>query len=147
MDADSTLMVKRIINADPETLWEALTDHHIMQKWFFAAAEGWSAKVNNDPSVGGSFKIDMLSPKDSYWHEGVYKEIVPHKKIVFTWNSGAVTDTLVTITLNKVEGGTEVKLVHEFMPNEEMKKNHTEGWTQILANLDKVVVGKSAKTK
>lgn len=144
MATDSTLMVKRVIDADPETLWEALTNQQIMQKWFFAVGEGWSATVENNPEVGGSYKIDMHSPKDTYSHEGVYKEIVPQEKIVFSWNSQAVTDTVVTITLEEVDGGTEVKLVHEFMPNEEMKKNHTQGWTQILANLDEVVIGRSA---
>lgn len=144
MSDDSTLTVKRIIDADPETLWEALTNQNIMQKWFYAAGEGWSASVENNPSPGGSFHIDMISPKDTYSHEGTYKELVPHEKIVFSWNSQAVTDTLVTITLKEVETGTEVKLEHEFMPNEEMKKNHTQGWTQILTNLEDVVAGRTA---
>ncbi len=142
MDKDSTLIVKRIIDADPETLWEALTDQQIMQKWFFAEEE-MSATVENNPEAGGSFKIDMHGQKDTYSHEGVYKELIPPRKIVFTWNSQFVSDTLVTITLKEVKSGTEVKLVHEFMPNDEMKQSHTEGWTQILANLDGVVVGKS----
>lgn len=143
MAADSTLMVKRVIDADPETLWKALTDQQIMQKWFFAG-EGWSATVENNPEVGGSYKIDMHSPKDTYSHEGVYKEIIPYEKIVFSWNSQAVTDTVVTITLTEVAGGTEVKLVHEFMPNEEMKKNHEQGWTRILGNLQEVVAERTA---
>lgn len=142
MDKDSTLIVKRIIDADPETLWEALIDQQIMQKWFFAE-EGMSATVENNPEAGGSFKIDMHGQKDTYSHEGIYKELIPRRKIVFTWNSQFVSDTLVTITLKEVKSGTEVKLVHEFMPNDEMKQSHTEGWTQILANLDGVVVGKS----
>lgn len=142
MDKDSTLIVKRIIDADPETLWEALTNQQIMQKWFFAE-EGMSATVENNPEAGGSFKIDMHGQKDTYSHEGIYKELIPRRKIVFTWNSQFVSDTLVTITLKEVKSGTEVKLVHEFMPNDEMKQSHTEGWTQILANLDGVVVGKS----
>lgn len=137
---ESTLTVKRVIAADPETLFEALTNQKIMKQWFYASAdEGWSASVDNDPKEGGNFKVDMHSPKDTYSHEGTYKEIVPNKKIVFTWNSHVVSDTVVTITLNKVNGGTEVKLKHDFMPSEEMKKNHTEGWTQILENLDGVV--------
>lgn len=142
MDKDSTLIVKRIIDADPETLWEALTNQQIMQKWFFAE-EGMSATVENNPEAGGSFKIDMHGQKDTYSHEGIYKELIPRRKIVFTWNSRFVSDTLVTITLKEVKSGTEVKLVHEFMPNDEMKQSHTEGWTQILANLDGVAVGKS----
>lgn len=138
MDKSSTLIVKRVIKADPETLWEALTDQQIMQKWFFAE-EGMSATVENNPEAGGNFKIDMHGPDDTFSHKGIYKEMVPHEKMVFTWNSRFVSDTLVTITLNKVKDGTEVKLVHEFMPNEEMKQNHNRGWTQILENLGNVM--------
>lgn len=138
MDKNSTLTVKRVIKAEPETLWEALTDQQIMQKWFFAE-EGMSATVENNPETGGSFSVDMHGPKDTYSHEGIYKEMIPHKKIVFTWNSRFVSDTLVTITLKEVKGGTEVKLVHEFIPNEEVKQSHTQGWTQILENLGNVM--------
>ena len=96
--------------------------------------------MQNDPKVGGGYKIDMHSPENTYSHEGTYKEIVPNKKIVFTWNSQAVSDTVVTITLTERDGGTEVKLKHEFMPNADMKERHTQGWTQILENLDDVLV-------
>ncbi|MEL7834028.1 SRPBCC domain-containing protein [Fodinibius sp. Rm-B-1B1-1] len=139
---ESTLTVKRIIDADPETLFEALTNQKIMEQWFFASTEnGWSASIENNPQEGGSFKVDMHGPDDTYPHKGVYKEIVPNKKIVFTWNSHLVTDTVVTITLSQVGGGTEVKLHHEFMPSKEIAEKHTQGWTAILENLDQVVVG------
>jgi uncharacterized protein YndB with AHSA1/START domain len=138
---DSTLIVKRVIDADPEMLFEALTDQEIMKRWFYASAEpGWSATVKNDPKVGGRYKIDMHSPEDTYSHEGEYTEIIPNKKIVFSWNSQYVTDTVVTITLDEVDGGTEVKLKHEFIPTAEETKKHEQGWTQILENLDGVVV-------
>lgn len=138
---ESTLMVKRVIDADPETLFEALTDQEIMKQWFFASGDvGWSASVENNPHKGGSFKVDMHGPEDTYSHEGVYKEIVPNEKIVFTWNSPYVADTVVTITLSEKDSGTEVKLKHEFMPNEEETKKHTQGWTRILENLEGVLV-------
>lgn len=138
---DSTLTVKRVIDADPETLFEALTDQEIMKKWFFASGDaGWSATVENNPKAGGRYKIDMHSPEDTYSHEGKYTEIIPNEKIVFSWNSPYVTDTVVTITLNEVDGGTEVKLKHEFMPTAEETKKHEQGWTQILENLEDVVV-------
>ncbi len=138
---ESTLTVKRVIDVDPETLFGALTDQEIMEKWFFASAEaGWSATVENDPKAGGHFKIEMHGPEDTYPHEGEYREIIPNKKIVFSWNSPYVTDTLVTITLNEVDGGTEVKLKHEFLPTAEETKKHKQGWTQILENLAGVVV-------
>jgi len=139
MAEELELTVKRVIEADRETIFEALTDQKIMEKWFFAGPDGWSATVKSDSREGGEYRIDMHGENDTYSHEGVYKEIVPNQKLVFTWNSQSVQDTVVTITLKEVEGGTEVKLRHEFMPNEEMKQNHTEGWTVILQRLEQVV--------
>lgn len=138
---DSTLTVKRVIEADPETLFEALTNPEIMKRWFYASDEsGWSATVENNFREGGRYKIDMHGPEETYSHQGIYKEIIPNEKIVFSWNSPFVTGTVVTISLSKVNGGTEVSLKHEFLPNEEEKKKHTQGWTQILENLDQVLV-------
>lgn len=136
-----TLKVKRVIKADRKTIFKALTEESLMEKWFFAGNEGWSATVNNTPEVGGNYKIDMHSPEETYSHEGEYREVIANEKLVFTWNSRAVQDTLVTITLRDAEGGTEIVLKHEFLPDEEMKKNHTAGWTEILVHFDEVISG------
>ncbi len=139
MSKESTLTVSRTINADKETIFKALTNEDVMEKWFFAGPDGWSATVKSTPKVGEEYKIDMHGENDTYTHTGVFKEVVPNEKLVFTWNSQAVQDTLVTITLTEKGDSTEVKLVHEFMPNKEMIENHTQGWTVILERLDSVV--------
>lgn len=141
MSKESTLTVTRTINADKETIFQALTDEKIMEKWFFAGPDGWSATVKSKAAVGEKYKIDMHGENDTYTHTGEFREVVPNEKIVFTWNSKAVQDTVVTITITEQEGATEVKLVHEFMPNKEMIENHTQGWTVILGRLDNVVTG------
>lgn len=139
MSNESTLTVSRTIHADKETIFKALTDQNVMGKWFFAGPDGWSASVKSTAKVGEEYKIDMHGENDTYTHTGVYKEIIPNEKIVFTWNSQAVQDTVVTITLSEKGDATEVTLVHEFMPNKEMFENHTKGWTVILERLDNVV--------
>lgn len=141
MSNESTLTVSRTINANKKTIFEALTDENVMEKWFFAGPDGWSATVKSKAKVGEEYKIDMHGENDTYTHTGIYKEIIPHEKIVFTWNSQVVQDTVVTITLTEKGDATEVKLVHEFMPNQEMIENHTKGWAVILERLDHVVKG------
>lgn len=51
-EIEQKLVVWRVIDADPQILWEALTDQQIMEKWFFAGRDGWSAVVENDPPSG-----------------------------------------------------------------------------------------------
>lgn len=141
MGKQSTLTVTRTIQADKETIFKALTDEDVMQKWFYAGADGWGATVKSNTAVGENFQIDMHGEKDTYTHTGVFKEIIPNEKLVFTWNSHVVEDTVVTITLAEKDGATEVKLVHEFMPNKKALEGHTEGWTLILERLDQEVTG------
>ncbi|MEO9884259.1 MAG: SRPBCC domain-containing protein [Balneola sp.] len=140
MSNDKSLTVSKIIKADKATVFNALTDEKIMAKWFCAGPEGWSSTVKSDSKKGGSYQIDMHDGEDvTYTHTGEYKEVTPNDKIVFSWNSQVVEDTLVTITLTAVNDGTEVKLHHEFMPNDQQVENHTGGWTMILERLSAVV--------
>jgi uncharacterized protein YndB with AHSA1/START domain len=129
-----SLEVQRVINAEPQIIFEAITNPEILEQWFYATSD--SATVEANPEIGGSYRIDMHDKEATYPHSGTYKEIIPNEKIVFTWNSKAVQDTLVTISLRKVKQGTEVTLKHEFMPDKKQKENHTKGWTVILERLD-----------
>ena len=144
MENDKSLIVSKTINADKATIFKALTDEEIMAKWFCAGPDGWSSTVKSNTKIGGNYQIDMHDGEGvTYTHTGTYKELIPNDKIVFSWSSQFVKDTLVTITLEEVEGGTEVKLVHEFLPNEKMVENHTGGWKTILERLSGVLASTS----
>ncbi len=54
-------------------------------------------------------------------------------------------DTVVTITLSKVENGTRLRLVHSgfVLPkNNTAFKNMSEGWKQVVQNVGAIVDGK-----
>lgn len=140
MNKKTKLEVKRTIQADKESVYKALTSEKMMAKWFYPAQEGWKAEVSFKPREGASYRIDMINPDgEVYSHKGVVREVKENSKLVFTWNSRAVSDTVVTITLSDGGEGTVVTLVHEFMPRDEQKA-HKEGWTAILDNLSKEVL-------
>nr|MBA3260243.1 SRPBCC domain-containing protein [Gemmatimonadales bacterium] len=40
--------------------------------------------------------------------------------------------SLVTVLLNPVNGGTELILIHEGFPDEEVRDSHREGWKRAL---------------
>ena len=140
MANDRSLTVSKIIQADKATIYKALTDQKIMEKWFCAGPDGWSSSVKNRiTAVGEPYEIHMHNNNgETHSHYGEYKEVIPNEKIVFSWSSQAVENTLVTITLTDVADGTEVSLQHDFMPNEQMVQNHTNGWTVILDRLSGV---------
>jgi uncharacterized protein YndB with AHSA1/START domain len=97
-------------------------------------------EARSDARVGGRFFVAMTEGDKEHPHEGTYKEITPHSRLVFTWEAPwSAPGTYVTIEFNPVEGGTEVVLTHVKFLSEESRDNHMGGWTGILAKLEKAV--------
>jgi len=122
----------RVIKAPASTLFDAWINADTMSR-FMCPIPGGTAKATSEGTVGGSFTVEMVAPDgQSIPHHGVYRTIDRPDKLVFTWNSPYARDTVVTITFKETSEGTEVKLVHESLADEEQAKSHTEGWTVIL---------------
>ena len=130
------VIVSKVINASREELFEAFTNPDIMSKWFYPE-EDMSAEVTNTFHVGGGYTLKMHGKNGViYTHVGEYQEIVSPEKLVFTWNSDFVQNTVVTITFSEVDSGTEVKISHDLLPEGEMQENHRGGWTGCLNRLE-----------
>jgi uncharacterized protein YndB with AHSA1/START domain len=92
-----------------------------------------------DVRVGGRFRIVFGGP-DGKMHEcaGVYKEVVPNRKLVFTWhwpNSTPDRVSVVTIVFKEVNGETDLLFKHEELFDEKARDDHKRGWS---ASLDKL---------
>lgn len=134
----SKLIVKKLINASFQDVFDAWSQPEMLKKWFYPDKPGWKAISTLEFKVGGHYRHEMIHEMgQSFVHTGIYKEIVPHKKIVFTWNSHAVTDTLVTVELKPMNGKTEVTITHELISDEVERRQHQEGWHSCLSHLTK----------
>jgi uncharacterized protein YndB with AHSA1/START domain len=93
------------------------------------------AKATVDLRPGGKYSIEMFNDQgEKHQPHGIYLEIVPPERLVFTWTSeGFVKDTKVTIELFERSGGTELVLSHE-LP-EDMIDPHRQGWTNCINHL------------
>jgi uncharacterized protein YndB with AHSA1/START domain len=96
-----------------------------------------------DLRVGGQYRICFGGP-DGNANEcaGVYKEIVPNRKLVFTWHWPRSTPervSLVTIEFKAAGAGTELDFRHEQFADEQARDNHNRGWNAAFANLDKLL--------
>lgn len=106
------------IKASPERVWAALTDPTLQMKWTGAHAE-------YDARVGGTYTL---------WDDYVTGEIVecvPPKKLAQTWqpNDWTIENSVVSFTLKKTRGGTQLELVHENVQPEDYVGTR-EGWNQ-----------------
>src|SRR5216684_7581738 len=129
--------IRRIIKAERKKVFEAWTKPELMRNWFFVAPN-WSASVSNELKVGGSYKIEMHSEeKNTFTQYGEYKEIKPPEKLVFTWNSSMIQNSLVTIEFKELGDTTELTLTHELLPTEDIRNKHEGGWNGCLDSLEK----------
>jgi uncharacterized protein YndB with AHSA1/START domain len=76
------LSITRFIDAPPEAVYRAYTER--TEEWF--APKPWKAKVvARELRPGGRSSIDMEGPNgEKHPGEGVYLEVVPNERIVFT---------------------------------------------------------------
>lgn len=136
------LEIRRVIRASRQRVFEAWTRPAEIRKWFGpAGSEVLEAEA--DVRQGGRWSITTrhLSPDGGEEHRcgafGEYITIVPNRLLRFTWtpNSSPNEETLVTIELQDVAGGTELTLRHERFANELSRAGHEQGWTGTLVKL------------
>lgn len=135
-EAATAVTVRRHISAPPERVFDAWTEAEGMGAWMCPAPTE-RAEVEADVRVGGRFKIDMHGAGEVYEHTGEYLEVVPPRRLVFTWVSRATggRESRVTVELFAMGGGTDIVLTHEGLPSAESARNHDAGWTDILRKL------------
>lgn len=130
------LTMKREFNAPCSMVFKAWTESEALNQWFSPSGR-WSMSVTAlDVRVGGNYRFELKSPDGADWIVfGTYKEIIPNKKIVFSWSTEDVTDTLVTIEFHDQGKTTEVLLTHDLLPNQEQVDEHNWGWEGCMDNL------------
>ena len=138
------LEIKRVINAPPARVYAAWTDPVQLKEWF-GPESVQTRGITADVRVGGKYRWEIITEKGEDWAAfGEYRELVPGRKIVFTWQweddeAWKNQTSVVTIELSDSRGGTEVRLEHEQLPSEESRDRHNEGWSSLLERLEQFV--------
>ena len=143
--AAEVIEIRRRFEASCEALFLAWTDPEALKAWF--GPEGVETrKAEVDLRVGGQYRVEMHLPSGSIVeHSGVYLEIIPPTRLVFSWIfqgedcHGAQTEiieTRVTINLSALDDGrTELYLLHEGLPTQKARNAHRYGWNGCLDGL------------
>ena len=137
------LQVRKVIRASRQRVFDAWTRPETIRQWFGPGQiEISSADV--DARIGGTYRMEMQgtcdeignpSPRNSV--SGKYLEVEPYDRLVFTWKGSwdPTEETLVTVDLKDVEGGTEILLTHERFTSTVSRDKHNHGWTGSLEKL------------
>ena len=145
-DLAEAIILERIFNAPVKRVWKALTDVDQMREWYFDLKEF-------RPQVGFEFEFIVEHEGNSYHHLCRVTDVVPEKKIAYTWRyKGEPGDSLVTIELSPEGEKTRLKLAHtgiETFPKTPAyaRKNFEQGWTTIIGTELKQFVEKAEKGK
>ncbi|HEY2392618.1 MAG TPA: SRPBCC domain-containing protein [Candidatus Angelobacter sp.] len=143
--AANELVVTRVFDAPRELVWKSWTDPERMKLWWGPAM--FTAPVcKMDLRVGSKYLFCMRSPQgQDYWSTGVYNEIVPPSRLVYTDNfadeQGNIVSAshyglpgdwpsqiVVTVTLEEQNGKTKMTMRQKGIPAGPMSEMTSQGW-------------------
>lgn len=149
------IVIRRVYNAPRKAVWDAWTVPERFRLWW--GPEGFtSPSCRMDLRAGGKYLHCMRSPDGKeYWSTGVYRDIAPVEKIVFTDSfadsEGNVVaasyygmkeywplEMAVTVTFEEDGGKTIMTLRHEGVPRR-MKDECEAGWNGSFDKLERIL--------
>ena len=152
---DATLIVKRVLNATPERVFQAWTSAEHIQQWMQTEPGIVVPLASMDLRVGGKFRIQMKKP-DGEFHTAVgeFREVKAPERLVYTWDwekDGSGTEfgevegkpSLITVEFLKRGERTEFVLTHSRFASLESRDNHAQGWATGVESFAKFVEGLS----
>jgi uncharacterized protein YndB with AHSA1/START domain len=136
LDEARVLRFSRSFAAPPAQVFREFTEPQQLVRWW--GPKGFTVPdCQMDVRPGGAWRTVMRSPEGTdHIVTGVYRELVPARRIVFTWaweSEGARGhETLVTIALEEDGAGTILHLTHELFETEDSRDQHQGGWSSTL---------------
>lgn len=146
---DRELVVTRIFNAPPSTVYRAWSEPELFRRWWMPRSVTGVSLVSCDLDMrtGGKYRLEFSAGgSDSMAFYGKYLEVVPNERIVWTNDEGE--EGAVTTVTFKDQGGKTLLTFHEAYPSEEALQDALEGSAaglpEQLDQLDEVLSGMAA---
>jgi uncharacterized protein YndB with AHSA1/START domain len=144
---DRELVITRHIKATPEKLFRCWTEPDLIKEWF--CPKPWSiARAEVDVRPGGKSLIVMRSPEgQEFPNPGVYLEVVPNRKIVFTdaftsgWEPAGEPFMVAIVTFEDQGDGTTLYTARARHWTKDATERHKsmgfhEGWSKVAEQLE-----------
>jgi uncharacterized protein YndB with AHSA1/START domain len=132
-----SLTLKRRLKAPPAKVYAAWIEPEKVARWW-GPGPSVVLRAEFDARVGGRFRV-VFRCADGEEHDvsGVYREVVPDKKLAFTWawRSTPERESQVTLDFEPDGDGTLLTLTHAQFFDEAARDGHREGWSSTLDKL------------
>ncbi len=139
MSSTQSVIKETLIHAPVSKVWKALTEKEQIAKWLMPSDDF-------ELKVGTSFNMLGKSKGVEYPHICTITEIVPEKKLSYTWAvKDKLSDTLVTYDLEDLGDNTKLTLTHSgwdkvtLSADGATRDDYNNGWEQVLPGLKKYI--------
>ena len=124
--------VSRTIPASVEEVFDVWLDPHSPGGPWFGAE-----RVIVNPVVDGLFYFAVKHEGRTWAHYGRFVRIDRPRRVEYTWMSEATKglESLVSVSLEPRGDETTITLTHSGVPDDELGRQHQEGWTWVLSML------------
>ncbi|HEY3456580.1 MAG TPA: SRPBCC family protein [Bryobacteraceae bacterium] len=97
----------------------------------------WHRSKNRKSSCGRPFLYRRKTRRTNLAHYGRFVQIERPRHVEYTWVSEATKglESIVAVTFETRGDQTEVTLRHSGVPDDDMGRQHKEGWTWVLSML------------
>ncbi len=108
--ANRSVVITRVFDAPRELVFKVLTDPKLLPRWW--GPRNLTTKVETmDVRPGGAWRFIQHDPEgNEFAFHGVYREIVPPERLVYTFEYEAMPghEIIETVTLEDLAGKTKV---------------------------------------
>lgn len=115
--SDREICLTRVFDAPRHLVFEAMTRPEHIQRWWGCLDEGYSVPVCEvDLRPGGAWRFVNRFPKGEATFYGVYREIAPPERLVFTeiYEPFPDAESVVTVVLTNEHGKTRFTMTAEY---------------------------------
>jgi uncharacterized protein YndB with AHSA1/START domain len=141
--AENNVSLHRVLKTTPEKVFRAFTEPAAIASWL--PPYGFTCTVHQmDVKVGGAHKMSFqnFSTGNSHSFGGKYLELKPGELVKYTDkfdDPNLPGEMTTTVSLRKVIGGTEIKVLQENIPAVIPVEMCYLGWQESLEKLAKLV--------
>jgi uncharacterized protein YndB with AHSA1/START domain len=147
------IVVEEVFPHAPETIWKALTSSELIGRWLHMTPVGFA------PVKGTRFTY-QTTPAGA-WGGVIHCQVldaIPNELLVYAWQGGhegnsgygSPLDTVVTLTLSRVEAGTRLRVVHSgfVLPkNDTAFRNMSGGWKKVVPSIGAIAAEQASSKK
>jgi uncharacterized protein YndB with AHSA1/START domain len=148
-----SVQIRRNFAAPREKVFAAWAERRQLEQWMCRDVSSHTViHHEQDIRTGGRYLMEVRDPErgQTYWGQGVYREVKPPEKIVFTWSWTKDTpdgeqldpggpETEVTVEFFARGNSTEVVLSHAGLGTAKVREEHNRGWNGCFDVLAKVL--------